>query len=108
MDDFKENLKEKTKYNELKIEATADKIQNKASDVIPFNYLTHWSILKECMLLKEETVDASMEYLLSCTQHQQVVTWRCPVKKVLLKISQNSQGNICSRISFSARVCLRA
>ena len=54
MDDFKENLKEKTKYNELKIEATADKIQNKASDVIPFNYLTHWSILKECMLLKRK------------------------------------------------------
>ena len=54
MDDFKENLKEKTKYNELKIEATADKIQNKASDVMPFNYLIHWSILKECMLLKRK------------------------------------------------------
>ena len=33
MDNFKENLKEKTKCNELKIEATADKIQNKATKV---------------------------------------------------------------------------
>lgn len=54
MDNFKENLKEKTKCNEFKIEATADKIQNKARDIIRFNYLTHWSILKEYMLLKRK------------------------------------------------------
>ena len=28
------------------------------------------------------------------------VAWRCSVKKVLLKISQNSQENTCARVSF--------
>ena len=26
--------------------------------------------------------------------------WRCSVKEVFLKISQNSQGNTCVRVSF--------
>ena len=30
----------------------------------------------------------------------EVVVWRCSVKKVFLEISQNSQENICARISF--------
>ena len=28
------------------------------------------------------------------------ITWRCHVHKILLKIAQNSQGNICARVSF--------
>ena len=32
--------------------------------------------------------------------HIEVVTWRCSVKKVFLEISQNSQENVCARVSF--------
>ena len=30
----------------------------------------------------------------------EVVTWMCPVKKMFLKISLNSQENTCVRVSF--------
>ena len=30
----------------------------------------------------------------------EAVVWRCSVKKVLLEISQNSQGNTCARVPF--------
>ena len=30
----------------------------------------------------------------------EAVTWSCSVKKVFLKISQNSQGNTCVRVSL--------
>ena len=30
----------------------------------------------------------------------ELVTWMCSVKKMLLKISQNSQKNTCVRVSF--------
>ena len=32
--------------------------------------------------------------------HTEAVTWRCSVKKVFLEISQNSQENVCARVSF--------
>ena len=33
-------------------------------------------------------------------QHKEAVIQRCPVRKVFLKISQNSQENTCVRVSF--------
>ena len=33
-------------------------------------------------------------------QYIEAVVWRCSVKKVFLKISQNSQENTCARVSF--------
>ena len=32
--------------------------------------------------------------------HTEAVAWRCSVKKVFLEISQNSQENVCARVSF--------
>ena len=34
----------------------------------------------------------------------EAVPWRCSVKKVFLKILQNSQENICARVSFSIKL----
>ena len=44
-------------------------------------------------------------FLILCDQFEQekvnseIVAWRCSVKKVFLKISQNSQENTCARVS---------
>ena len=37
----------------------------------------------------------------------EAVVWRCSIKKVLLEISQNSQGNTCARVSLilKERLC---
>ena len=32
------------------------------------------------------------------------VVWRCSIRKVFLKISQNSQQNTCARVSFLNKV----
>ena len=32
--------------------------------------------------------------------HTEAVAWRCSVKKVFLEISQNSNENVCARVSF--------
>ena len=34
------------------------------------------------------------------TNVSEAVVWRCSVEKVFLEISQNSQENICARVSF--------
>ena len=52
--------------------------------------------LSECLLER---------FLILCDQFEQekvnseIVAWRCSVKKVFLKISQNSQENTCARVS---------
>ena len=35
----------------------------------------------------------------------EAVTWRCPVKKMFLNISQNAQENTCVLISFLINLC---
>ena len=37
----------------------------------------------------------------------EAVVWRCSVKKLFLKISQNSQENTCARVSFNEVASLR-
>ena len=49
------------------------------------------------------SVDIGLVYLLiilTFLKISEAVVQRCSVKKVLLEISQNSQENICARVSF--------
>ena len=45
-------------------------------------------------------LDATIEYILLT----EAVVQRCSVKKVFLEVSQNSQENICARVSFFNKV----
>ena len=54
-------------------------------------------------LLKEGV--CSQKY---CTLYEEAVAWRCSVKKLFLKISQNSKGNTYARISFLIKLLTSA
>ena len=45
-----------------------------------------------------------MTYSELCQTSTEPVVRRCPVEKVFLKISQNSQENTCARASFSIKL----
>ena len=49
---------------------------------------------------KPSVIGIPKVYLGPCTVFTETVVRRCPVKKVFLKISQNSQENTCARASF--------
>ena len=68
MDGFmKEILKEGTKPDELQVEATIEKIQNKTRDI--YGSLANiWQYLEGLNAALDDTVDIDMKYLLSCIQ----------------------------------------
>ena len=47
-----------------------------------------------------ETWNTFMKYFYFSIQHSEAVVQMCSVKKVFLEISQNSQENTCTRVSF--------
>ena len=44
---------------------------------------------------------------LDISRATEAVAWRCSVKKVFVKVSQNSEKNTCARVSFSIKLQVR-
>ena len=51
-----------------------------------------------------ETWNNFMKYFYFSIQHSEAAVQMCSVKKVFLEISQNSQENICNRVSFLTKL----
>ena len=61
--------------------------------------------MSDSRLLSSESTLSSSDSLYSFSNfdkqnHTEAVACRCSVKKVFLEISQNSQENVCARVSF--------
>ena len=58
------------------------------------------SFIQGTFVKKGSTSNNTNRYSFSNTSDAEAVVLRCPVKKVFLKISQNSQENTCARVSL--------
>ena len=66
-----------------------------------FFLLSHFSVVEE------HELSESTSHLLRVPLTLEVVVQRCSVKKVFLKISQNSQESTCTRVSFLIKLQAR-